>query len=556
MNTGTIVGPGLLANAAAITLSNPTCIDTSLPSSYLNTRACDNSHPYNYCVRGSGMQIYAQQTSSPWCQSGSGVTCPANHQPILVFGEIVSDVPIIGYTKFSATSTFNMFQTPSSKCYGPGQALTPYIVPSTGQVSASFVQFGGVGGDMCVSIKCDGATSLFGNTDCNNIQYSLLFTCYDPCTSCVAANTLSCTALSSVTPSCVCKTGWSGSLCSTVASVPGGWTAWSPCSVTCGVGIQTRTCTNPAPSGGGASCSGASQQSCTMPACTVLPVNGGWSAWSTCSVTCGLGTQMRTCTDPLPSGGGATCSGVATQPCTLGTCPAPVNGGWSAWGSCSVTCGAGTQTRTCTNPLPSNGGTTCSGSATQSCTESVCSCSNALSECASGQSCYTNQCYLTVSTIPSGTGNGCSSSNPCPSGLNCDSTYNRCLAPIKMMPGTPAVNCSTGQTCSGVTCYQYGTTSCACQCGNTLSPPTVATPTASSCDDCNTQCNPVFNSASCTGAGVKNVACTSTSGSSPVATGASCSAGTPALPLTSYCFTDNNCAGTTNYDGPTPSCYG
>ncbi len=40
-----------------------------------------------------------------------------------------------------------------------------------------------------------------------------------------------------------------------------------------------------------------------------------------------------------------------------------VNGGWSSWtdGTCSATCGSGTmtQTRTCTNPSPFNGGSNC-----------------------------------------------------------------------------------------------------------------------------------------------------------------------------------------------------
>ena len=43
-----------------------------------------------------------------------------------------------------------------------------------------------------------------------------------------------------------------------------------------------------------------------------------------------------------------------------------VNGGYSDWkpyGVCSKTCGGGVQTRerTCTNPMPSNGGKNCSG---------------------------------------------------------------------------------------------------------------------------------------------------------------------------------------------------
>jgi Flp pilus assembly protein TadG len=63
--------------------------------------------------------------------------------------------------------------------------------------------------------------------------------------------------------------------CNTNCSSPpspqnGGWTDWSACSRTCGGGIQTRTCTNPAPINGGVPCSGPEVQSCNTEACVGL----------------------------------------------------------------------------------------------------------------------------------------------------------------------------------------------------------------------------------------------------------------------------------------------
>ncbi len=59
--------------------------------------------------------------------------------------------------------------------------------------------------------------------------------------------------------------------CKPVESIAGGWSGWSACSVTCGGGTQTRTCTNPTPSGGGATCSGSTSQSCNTGICVVAP---------------------------------------------------------------------------------------------------------------------------------------------------------------------------------------------------------------------------------------------------------------------------------------------
>ena len=47
---------------------------------------------------------------------------------------------------------------------------------------------------------------------------------------------------------------------------------------------------------------------------------------------------------------------------------------WSAWDTCSVTCGGGTQTRTHTCTPPTNGGQHCQGSTSQqqSCNSKAC----------------------------------------------------------------------------------------------------------------------------------------------------------------------------------------
>ncbi|WAR30075.1 SEM5B-like protein [Mya arenaria] len=73
---------------------------------------------------------------------------------------------------------------------------------------------------------------------------------------------------------------------------------------------------------------------------------------------------MRTCTNPEPKNNGSDCVGDANEYKRCDREPCPVHGGWStwlSWGSCSVSCGIGidSRDRTCTNPKPERFGDHC-----------------------------------------------------------------------------------------------------------------------------------------------------------------------------------------------------
>nr|XP_032660277.1 adhesion G protein-coupled receptor B1 isoform X5 [Chelonoidis abingdonii] len=147
------------------------------------------------------------------------------------------------------------------------------------------------------------------------------------------------------------------------------WSPWSLCSSTCGRGYRDRTRTCKPPQFGGNPCEGPEKQTkfCNIALCPGHSVDGNWnewSSWSSCSTTCSNGTQQRTRECNGPSYGGAECQGhwVETRDCFLRQCP--VNGKWQAWGpwgSCTTSCGGGTQRRDRVCYGPFFGGDSCQG---------------------------------------------------------------------------------------------------------------------------------------------------------------------------------------------------
>ncbi|XP_034753619.1 adhesion G protein-coupled receptor B3 isoform X3 [Etheostoma cragini] len=198
------------------------------------------------------------------------------------------------------------------------------------------------------------------------------------------------------------------------------WSQWSSCSVTCGQGsqVRTRTCVTPY----GTHCSGPLRESRVCNNTAPCPVHGvweEWSPWSLCSFTCGRGHRTRTRMCAPPQHGGRACDGPETQTklCNIALCP--VDGQWqewSSWSDCSVTCANGTQQRTRQCSAAAHGGSECRG------------------HWAESRECHNPDCTANGQWNPWGPWSGCSKS--------CDGGWQR---RVRVCQGAAV----TGQQCDG-----------------------------------------------------------------------------------------------------------
>ncbi|KAG5839974.1 hypothetical protein ANANG_G00211120 [Anguilla anguilla] len=131
------------------------------------------------------------------------------------------------------------------------------------------------------------------------------------------------------------------------------WITWSPCSVSCGMGVRSRERYVKQFPEDGSICTLPTEECGVPPSLKVSSPSSclvtEWSEWDTCSATCGLGMKRRERMVKMPPSDGSLCSAevAEVEKCMMPEChtiPCMLSP-WSDWSDCSVTCGKGSRTR-------------------------------------------------------------------------------------------------------------------------------------------------------------------------------------------------------------------
>ena len=162
-----------------------------------------------------------------------------------------------------------------------------------------------------------------------------------------------------------------------VNCVVNAWQSYSTCTKSCGGGSQRRVRTMNQPQFGGAACPHETEtRPCNKHACAVDCVVGTWAAYNTCDKSCGTGAQSRVrINDAQPKFGGKACPSIHhTRSCNMHNCPVDcVPGSFDTWSTCTTSCANGSQKRSRVIAQPFCGGKACPHTAeTQGCSHGPC----------------------------------------------------------------------------------------------------------------------------------------------------------------------------------------